>query len=346
MACTAALALASAGCGANYYVRTMWGGARILVQRQPIERLVADPRTDDELRARLAYVRQARDFASRHLGLPDNKSYRTYSEVRRGGERSAHVVWNVVAAPEFSVEPLTWCFPVAGCVAYRGYFSQRRARRFGDSLEREGYDVDVYGVRAYSTLGRFADPVLSTFLDGSDATAVAGYLFHELAHQVAYAPGDTTFNESFATLVEQEGLRRWLESRGEREQLEAYRERSAHDAAFRALVLDYRARLAATYAAEQSDERKRAEKTRLIQRLEDDYRRLAAGWAGDRRWDGWFDGQVDNADFALMASYHGLVPALLRLLERQDHDLPAFYREVERLAGLDPAERSRSLGLE
>ncbi|MCZ6726846.1 MAG: aminopeptidase [Acidobacteria bacterium] len=343
---TAVVLLSSLGCGVGYYTRTAWGGAKILARRDSIDRLVRDPRTDQELRRRLLHARQARDFASQELALPDNKSYRQYSEVRKAGARSPYVVWNVVATPELSVEPLEWCFPIAGCVIYRGYFSQERAERFGSSLRKRGHDVEIYGVRAYSTLGRFADPVLSTFLYGSDPAGVASYLFHELAHQVAYVKGDAGFNESFATLVEEEGLRRWLESRAENDQMEAYLTRRARDEEFRALVLAYRERLSACYAQDRLDEWKRAEKARLISQLKREYGVMKAGWGGDRRWDGWVDGEVNNADFALMASYHGLVPGFRQLLEQQGNDLSAFYEEVARIAALGRAERSAFLGAE
>lgn len=339
----AMLLLSATGCATGYYTRTVWGGAKILAHRESIDRLVRDPRTDEELKRRLLHAQQARDFASRELALPDNKSYRSYSEVRKAGATSPYVVWNVVATPEFSVEPLQWCLPFAGCVSYRGYFSQQRAERFAEALSRQGYDLKLYGVRAYSTLGRFADPVLSTFLDGSTPTSVAGYLFHELAHQVAYTKGDTTFNESFATLVEEEGLRRWLESRGEDDELEHYLARRAHDDQFHLLVQTYRETLSASYAQDRPDELKRAEKARLIGRLREDYETLKAGWNGDRRWDSWFDEEVNNADLALMANYHDLVPAFRRLLEQQANDLPTFYQEVARIATLAPADRSKLL---
>jgi len=335
--------LSSNGCAVGYYTRTVWGGAKILAQRQPIDRLIRNPQTPDELRQSLQYIQKARDFASHELGLPDNKSYRKYSAVRKAGASSPYVVWNVVAAPEFSVEPVHWCFPIAGCVPYRGDFSEKRAHRFGADLSKQGYDLDLYGVRAYSTLGRFADPVLSTFLDGSNLTEVAGYLFHELAHQVAYVKGDTTFNESFATLVEEEGLRRWLESRGEDDMIERYLTQQVHDGEFLALVLAYREKLSACYIQDRPDAWKRSEKARLIHQLEQDYETLKEDWSGDRRWDNWFDGEVNNADFALTASYHDLVPAFRRLLEELGDDLPAFQREVARIAALDEKERTQLL---
>lgn len=344
VALTATLMLSATGCAVGYYTRTVWGGAKILAQRDSIDRLVGSPRTAEELRQRLLHVREARAFASEELGLPDNKSYRKYSEVRKAGARAPYVVWNVVATPEFSLVPLQWCFPIAGCVPYRGYFSKRRAERFGAGLAKQGHDLDLYGVRAYSTLGRFADPVLSTFLYGSTPTGVVGYLFHELAHQVAYVKGDATFNESFATLVEEEGLRRWLESRGENDEIQRHLTQRAHDEEFLALVLTYREKLSACYTEDRANEWKRTEKARLISQLRQDYRTMQAVWDGDRRWDSWFDEEVNNADLALMASYHDLVPGFRRLLEQQGNDLPAFYQKVARIAALARAERLKLLG--
>ena len=331
------------GCAAGYYTRTVWGGARVLATRQAIDRLVDDPRTDADLKRRLLYVRQVRDFASRELALPDNGSYRYYSEVRKGGQRSPYVVWNVVAAPELSVEPREWCYPLIGCAAYRGHFSPQRAARLGRSLEERGLDVNVYGVRAYSTLGRFADPVLSTFLYGQEPIESAGLLFHELAHQVAYLEGDTEFNESFATVVEEEGLDRWLRARGEAQEIERYLTLRARDDEARALILDYREKLAACYERDRSDDWKRAEKARLIAELRRDYERLKAAWGDDRRWDSWFSRDLNNAHFALTGSYRGLAPAFRRLLRDQGNDLSAFYAEVVRIASLGENARKSLL---
>src|SRR4051812_10885006 len=202
---------ASSLCGC-YLIQAATGQMQIVSKRQPIAEVIRDPATSEKLKARLEYVAAARDFASRELGLPDNESYRSYADLGR-----PYVVWNVFAAPEFSVEPRQWCFPIAGCVVYRGYFSEAAAQRYARKLRRRGDDVAVGGVAAYSTLGHFKDPVLSTMLGWSDAQ-LAATLFHELAHQVVYVPGDSQFNESFATVVEEAGLERWLAARqGEQE---------------------------------------------------------------------------------------------------------------------------------
>ncbi|HNS26702.1 MAG TPA: aminopeptidase, partial [Steroidobacteraceae bacterium] len=211
------LLLPLSGCGSLYLAQAAAGQWGVMAAREPIETVVADPATPQELRARLEQVMAAREFASRELALPDNASYRQYAALDR-----PYVVWNVVAVPEFAIEPKEWCFPIAGCIAYRGYFSEQRARNYALTLESRGYDVVVGGVAAYSTLGRFADPVLSTMMGYGDAQLV-GVIFHELAHQVVYVAGDSAFNEAFAVAVEQEGLARWLAWRGELGQLDAWR---------------------------------------------------------------------------------------------------------------------------
>ena len=199
-----------------YLLQAAGGQMEISAKREPIAEVIADAATPPQLRARLEYVANARDFASRELGLPDNESYRSYADLDR-----PYVVWNVFAAPEFSVEPRRWCFPIAGCVVYRGYFSEEAAQHYASRLRRRGDDAAVGGVAAYSTLGHFKDPVLSTMLGWSDAQ-LAATLFHELAHQVVYVPGDSEFNESFATVVEEAGLERWLTERRRSQELVAW----------------------------------------------------------------------------------------------------------------------------
>ncbi len=222
LAAVVVLAGLAASCGSvRYYSQAVWGGADVLVKRKPIDRLLEPGRAQvlsAATRERLRLSQEIRDFASRELGLPDNRSYRSYADLGR-----PYQVWNVVAAPRLSLEPKTWCYPFAGCAAYRGYFNERAARRHGDRLAAGGYDVRVGGVAAYSTLGWFADPVLNTFLDYAEAD-FAALIFHELAHQVVYVKDDSAFNESFATAVEVEGVRRWLRSLG-RDERTSFRSR-------------------------------------------------------------------------------------------------------------------------
>ncbi|MEO8309390.1 MAG: aminopeptidase, partial [Pseudomonadota bacterium] len=198
-----------AGCGVTYLAQAAHGQLSVMNARQPIDKVIAQPATSDKLRTQLQQVKRIRDFASKELGLPDNASYRSYADIER-----PYVVWNVVAAPQLSVEPRQWCFPVAGCVAYRGYFNEEGARKFAEKLQKQGDDVVVGGVSTYSTLGRVADPILST-VNGYGELDLAGLIFHELAHQQLYIPSESSFNEAFAVTVEDAGVARYAQSLGD-----------------------------------------------------------------------------------------------------------------------------------
>jgi predicted aminopeptidase len=336
-----------AGCSSlGYYGQAIWGHSRILWAGQSIADLLADPATPEPLRSRLRFLTDVRTFAIDQLHLPDN-GFRTYAELPpdERGQRRRAVVWNVVAAPELSTEPVVWCFPIAGCVAYRGYFSEQRARRFAAGLATEGYDVDVGGVAAYSTLGWFEDPVLSTVIEYPDVD-LAGLVFHELAHQVVYVEDDTRFNESFATAVEVAGLRRWLASR-EQEQddrLTQRLEEMHREAEVSELILEFRQRLTSLYGENDGDDVKRGHKAELFEELRGAYAELKATWGVDTfSWDGWFERPLNNARLSWIGAYHELVPAFLALLEDNGDDLNAFYAAVQKLAELAPEERQRHL---
>jgi len=331
-------AIAAAGCSTlSYYGQAIEGQLEVMHRAEPIRARIADPATSPTLRAKLERVLAIREFATRELALPDNGSYRSYADLGR-----PFVVWNVVAAPEFSVEPRQSCFPVAGCVAYRGYYAQGAAEAFAGALRKEGYDVFVYGVAAYSTLGWFDDPVLNTFIGYPDAD-LARLVFHELAHQVVYVKGDTTFNESFAVAVEEEGVRRWLAQHSSPAERAAYAAARARRAEFVALVLRYRERAAELYREPLSDEAKRAAKAKLFAGLGADYGELKARqWGGFAGYDRFFAG-LNNAHLASVATYEALVPAFRALLAREGGDLPKFYAAVKALAALPQAERDREL---
>ncbi len=321
----------------SYYGQAINGQIRILSLRQPITQLVADPATDDTLRARLRRVEEMRTFASAELGLPDNPSYKTYVDLKR-----PYVVWNVFAAAEFSLKPKQWCYPVAGCVSYRGYFSEKTARAFAAKLQRKGFDTEVAGVSAYSTLGWFNDPLLNTMLTRSDMQ-LAGTLFHELAHQRLYVRNDTRFNESFAVAVELEGVRRWLRSRGNEQQYNGYLRSLERKRQFIALVQQTRAKLEILYASEQPNGGKRTQKAALFAQLKRNYRLLKKSWNSYRGYDVWFDRKLTNASLVPISSYYDYVPAFQALLQREGGDLTAFYRATHRLAKLTPAERKAAL---
>ena len=329
---------AAAGCSTfSYYGQAIGGHLEVMRKAEPIPVRIADPATAPELRAKLERVLAIREFASRELGLPDNGSYRSYADIGR-----PFVVWNVFAAPELSVEPRQSCFPVAGCVGYRGYYGQGDADAFGQTLAKEGFDVFVYGVPAYSTLGWFDDPVLNTFIRYPDVE-LARLVFHELAHQVVYVKGDTTFNESFAVAVEEEGVRRWTAAHASAAEREAYDASRARRAEFVRLVLDYRGRAAKLYGGPLPEEAKRAAKAKLFAELDADYRALKAKeWGGFAGYDRFFAG-MNNAHLASVAAYEALVPAFRALLAREGGSLPKFYAAVNELALLPKAERDAAL---
>lgn len=325
--------------GGCYYYQAVSGQMELWRKSQPIDALIGDSRTDTRLRERLELVRRVRDFASRELALPDNGSYRKYADLQR-----PYVVWNVFATPEFSMKPVEWCFPFAGCVAYRGYFGEQDAQAFGAGLRGEGKDVFVSGIPAYSTLGWFDDPVLNTFIRYPDAE-IARLVFHELAHQVVYVSGDTMFNESFATAVELEGMDRWLEKYGTTEQRDAFDKRQAYKEGFIRLVLGYRDRLKALYAAEWPVEQKRARKAQTFAALKADYEALKQSWGGFAGYDRFFADELNNAHIVPVAAYSELVPAFRQLLAENRGDFPRFYAAVREIGGLGKEKRAARLGV-
>jgi predicted aminopeptidase len=333
----AACALLS-GCGTLYVMQAAAGQWHVLRARVPLDKLLADPHTPATLRMRLAEVRAAREFASRELGLPDNRSYRSYADIGR-----PYVVWNVVATPEFSLDPKRWCFPVAGCVAYRGYFHEQRARDFANALAVRGFDVAVDGVPAYSTLGRFADPVLSSMLRFGD-DELAATIFHELAHQLLYVRDDTEFNEAFATTVEDTGLERWLAHQGASQRMRELRAQQVYGQAFVDLLLRYRARLAELYASGAAREDLRVRKALIFHALAADIRALERRQGADYPlYEEWIAQGLNNARLASVATYFDCVPGFRRLLAQVDNDLPRFYAAVRELARQPRAARHARL---
>lgn len=321
----------------GYYGQAARGQLAILWSREKISDLLESEGLPPELRQKLTTVLEIREFATDELLLPAGDSYLSYVELER-----QHVVWNVFAAPEFSVDPVSWCYPIAGCVSYRGYFSEGGARDFADRLQKQGLDVYTGGVDAYSTLGWFDDPVLSTVINRQDYQ-LASLIFHELAHQLVYIPGDTTFNESFATAVEQEGLRRWLDRQGDSVSLERARQETGRRQQFVELVIAYRDRFASLYRMELSDRVMRTRKTALQQDMRMAYQELKRGWGGVGAYDRWFENSLNNAQLSTVSSYNELVPAFVSLLREEDGDLSAFYEQVTELAELDADDREQLL---
>ncbi|HEY6457752.1 MAG TPA: aminopeptidase [Steroidobacteraceae bacterium] len=321
------------GCGSLYLLQAVRGQAQILVDRRPIDQVVADPKTPPSVRDTLAEVSAARDFASHSLGLPDNRSYRVYADIGR-----PYVVWNVVAAPEFSVKPKVWCFPVAGCVTYRGYFHQKAAQAYANKLAAEGYDTVVGGVPAYSTLGHFDDPILNTMLPyGRDQ--LAAIIFHELAHQLLYVPGDSAFNEAFASTVEETGLARWLTAKGRPADIENFHRAEAHAREYSQLLGHARRDLARLYASNLPHDEMRAAKHMRMAALADAIRATEKRFGVPSGYGAWLVKGINNAELASVATYEDCMPGFRRLLAQEDGDLPRFYAAVRALAKQPKARR-------
>ncbi len=331
-----ALAILSACETIGYYGQAAKGQISLLLDRRRIDSLLVEDGLEETTRRKLELVLSARQFAEESLLLPAGRSYLSYVDLQR-----PYVLWNVFAATEFSTTPVSWCYPIAGCVSYRGFFSEQRAQRFAADRQREGLEVYSGGVGAYSTLGWFADPLTSSVLRRADHRLVA-LLFHELSHQLIYLPGDTTFNESFATFVEQEGLRRWLVAFPQAGMAAQIAAEETMQSQFVSLVSDYRDRFAALYETEMPEQQMRKEKAALQQLLRDDYsvRRSEWNYTG---YDRWFDGPLNNAQLATVGSYNDLVPGFAALLNEEKGDLALFYIRVRELAALPKAQRDALL---
>jgi predicted aminopeptidase len=326
-----------AGCAQfKYYFQAAQGQYSLWSDSRPIDDWLGDPATEPKLRARLEKAVTIRKFAVRELGLPDNASYKNYAALNR-----PFVLWNVVATPELSLRPIQWCFPIAGCVAYRGYYNKEDAQAYAEELRAEGDDVQVGGVPAYSTLGWFSDPLLSTFINYSDAE-LARMVFHELAHQVVYIQGDSRFNEAFASAVEEAGVERWLDLYGNEAMREAYARYSARRKDFMALLVKHRQMLADLYASKVSAKKKREEKARVFASLYREYGMLKANWGGYAGYDRFFSEKLNNAHLAAVATYNDLLPGFKALLA-QEKTFPRFYAAVQRMSNLPSVERTERL---
>lgn len=320
-----------------YYAQAVGGHFDVMRAAKPIGEIIDDPAIDPALHGQLKEVLEIREFASRELGLPDNGSYRRFADIGR-----PYVVWNVFAAPELSLESKRWCMLMVGCVSYRGFYGREDAERLAAELRDEGYDTYVGGVAAYSTLGWFDDPVLNTFLR-QGTLEVARTVFHELAHQLVFAPDDTVFNESFATAVENEGMRRWIARSAAAGQRASFEVQHARKVALVALIHEYRRKFRMLYAEDRPDDQQRKAKAALFDALRGDYAALKAGWGGYAGFDRIFDADLNNARLVSFGLYNQLVPAFEALLQQEDQDLSRFYRRVADLAMLDKDARRDAL---
>lgn len=327
-----------AGCSSlGYYSQAVGGHLGVMLAARPINEVIDDPTCDPVLKNKLEEVRRIRDFASRELGLPDNGSYRTYADLQR-----PFVAWNVFAAPEFSLQTENWCMFIVGCVGYRGFFNQQEAELLASELRQRGFDTYIGGIPAYSTLGYFNDPVLNTFLKNGNIE-VARHIFHELAHQVLYVAGDTVFNESFATAVENEGLRRWLEHTASPELRHLVTAQQQRRATFVGLVNSYHDRLHAIYASNLSHRAKRHAKAEVMAEIKHHYLSQQAAQGNSPFYRQWLELDLNNAKLASLAFYTQRLPAFEALLAEEAYNLPRFYRRVALLGGLPYLDREAEL---
>jgi predicted aminopeptidase len=330
--------LATTSCSnISYYAQSIAGGYRVLADREPINEVLLDPSISPTVKDKLTAVLEMRDFASNSMRLPENDSYRTYVDLKR-----PYAVWNVFAAPEFSMDMKEWCFLFVGCVRYRGYFDKMDAQEYANELRQDGLDVYVAGIAAYSTIGWFDDPMLNTIIN-RDEIRLAGLIFHELSHQVVFIKGDTAFNEGFAVAVELEGIKRWLAHKGSSAMLEKYQLRKARHKQFVALVTEVRNILEALYKGGETQNQMRQQKVSIVKKMQEKYITLKAGWDGFPGYDRWFSKPINNAQIAAVTTYQDYVPAFQKLLAQHNYDMDAFYRAVDVLGDLDVDKRKQAI---
>jgi predicted aminopeptidase len=334
-------ACATPGEGLGYYWQSVRGQLAVLQSARPVDDWLTDTNTESWLRKKLELAKQTRRFASADLGLPDNGSYTKYVDLKRPS-----VVWNVFATPELSMQLKQWCYPIVGCATYRGFYAKEDAERYAEYLRSQGLEAYVSGIPAYSTLGWFEDPLLSSFIRYPDAE-VARTIFHELGHQVLYIQGDTTFNESFASAIEEIGLAKWLQVQPDRELLtKNYAEFTSRKKDFIASLKKHRLALEKVYKEGRSDEEKRQGKADVFASLQREYVTLKESWGGFRGYDGWFSQKLSNAHLATVATYSELVPGFIALHQKMGQPLPLkpFFEAVRALSKKPKAERDLLLG--
>jgi predicted aminopeptidase len=340
-----------AGCSnLDYYWQNTQGHIAVMNAAKPVKDWLDDPQTSSSTKSRLELAQRIRAFASKELALPDNASYTRYADLKRSA-----VVWNVVAAPPDSLQLKTWCFAVVGCVGYRGYYTEADAKAEAEKVKAEGFEVNVYGVPAYSTLGYLnwagGDPLLSTFITYPEGE-LARMIFHELAHQVLYVKDDTTFNESFATAVERLGGQLWLAKNGSDAAKKEYAEFDQRRKEFRTLTLRTRERLNQIYkqksavagieSAQPAINLIASQKQQAMQQLRDEYAQLKASWGGYAGYDR-FIANANNASLGALAAYDELVPQFEAAFEKQGKNWPAFYQAIQSITSLPKDARRAAL---
>lgn len=325
-----------AGCSSlGYYGQSVHGQLGVMAASRPIDEVILDPDIPEAVRSRLQVLPLLRQFATTELALPESSSYRLYADVKRDA-----LVWNVVAAPVDSLNPRRWCYPVIGCANYRGYFDEQAAQGFASGLSTEGWDAAVEPVPAYSTLGWFSDPLPSTVIDWPLAD-IAGLMFHELAHEALYVKGDSAFNEAYATVVEEEGVRRWLAQYGDLEQRSEHALRQRRRREFLRLLADIRGQLTRLYATDLERVDLLQKKAAIFQHLKAAYMELKRGWNGYSGYDRWVNRPLNNAHLASISTYHALAPAFRIILHRANGDMAAFHASCAQIAEAPETERKQ-----
>ncbi|MCF6178842.1 MAG: aminopeptidase [Geopsychrobacter sp.] len=328
--------LLSACTDGGYYLQAARGQYEILKKRQPIVDLLQDKTLDKKRQTELTRILQIRDFASAQLGLPDNASYRSFVELDR-----PYPLWNLVAAPTLSLQPKIWCFPIAGCVSYRGYFSEKGAQSLAQKLQTQGYDTLVTGVPAYSTLSWFDDPVLSSFSHWP-APSVARLIIHELAHQQLYLSGDSAFNEAFATSVEIAGTKNWLNQYGSEQERQQFTTQLKRESTFVDWTNRLHQQLTNLYASSVSTQQKLLQKAAIFKSARDQYLQLKQHWGGYKGYDKWVK-TLNNARLVSLQTYRRLLPSFNQLLAINNNDFPQYYLACKRLAEQSATERQQSM---
>ncbi|MBF0471101.1 MAG: aminopeptidase [Gammaproteobacteria bacterium] len=317
------LILTTAGCtSVSYYSQSVTGHLALISSKRPVSAWLADEESSPELKRKLRLSQEILHFAHSEMALPDNGSYRHYID---SGQK--YIVWNVVATPEFSLQPLQPCFWIVGCLSYRGYYARESAEALAAEYRLQGLDVMVGGSRAYSTLGWLSDPLLNTLLTGPD-WALAEVMFHELAHQRLYIDDDSAFNEAFATAVAEEGVQRWLQQQGEEAEIVRYLKQQQRRRQFNQLLLTTRGRLQQLYRSEQPSEALRSEKKRLFTTLQQEYAQLQQLWDGYSGYDRWMERALNNAHLAQIATYYEQVPCFQKMIEESGGEMERFYLQA------------------
>lgn len=317
----------------DYYSQSIAGQWEIISNSRPIDEILLDENVPDSVKEKLTLISEIRNFAIEELKLPDNKSYLSYVDIHR-----EFVVWNIIATPELSLEPVQWCYPIAGCLNYRGFFDKDVAVSQANMLREDGYDVFIGGVSAYSTLGWFDDPVLNTMLK-KDLNYLIKVIFHELAHQKIYIRNDTEFNEAFAETVAITGTRKWLSKYRSKSELEEFDRKQKAEDKFVSIVLKAREELEKIYNSGLPDQLKLQIKTRILADMREDYESTWTNHDYETNYDEWFGDDINNAKISAVVTYRNLIAGFIRLLEYTGYNFDSFYRLVNSMEQCSITER-------